>query len=146
MRYVRSHSCEWPNPGGERAKVIPPKERVNPRGNLPSLIPTVASGVTAPENKSSLSALSSISKRAGARCRSPSYERFLEGCRSPLMRLAERVTALRAWCKQCPPGSVKTGRAPSWHGGDARVYGHATTAMHKLSTPPPPPLRPLLWP
>ena len=33
---------------------------------------------------------------------------------------------------------VKTRRAPSRHGRDARVYGHTTTAMHKLSTPPPP--------
>ena len=30
---------------------------------------------------------------------------------------------------------VKTRRAPSRHSGDARVYGHTTTAMHKLSTP-----------
>ena len=28
-------------------------------------------------------ALSSISKKVGTRCRSPSYERFLEGCSSP---------------------------------------------------------------
>ena len=32
---------------------------------------------------------------------------------------------------------VKTRRAPSRHSRDTRVYGHATTAMHKLSTPPP---------
>ena len=35
---------------------------------------------------------------------------------------------------------VKTRRTPSRHGRDARVYatsGHTTTAMHKLSTPPP---------
>ena len=30
---------------------------------------------------------------------------------------------------------VKTRRAPSRHSRDARVYGHTTTAMHKLSTP-----------
>ena len=34
---------------------------------------------------------------------------------------------------------VKTRRAPSRHSRDARVYGHTTTAMHKLSTPPRPP-------
>ena len=28
--------------------------------------------------------------------------------------------------------------APSRHSRDARVYGHTTTAMLKLSTPPPP--------
>ena len=31
----------------------------------------------------------------------------------------------------------KPRRAPSRHSSDARVYGHMTTAMHKLSTPPP---------
>ena len=55
------------------------------------------------------------------------------------MRLAEHLTALRAWRKQCLPGLVKT---PRRHSMDARVYGHTTTAMHKLSTPPPPPPRP----
>ena len=35
---------------------------------------------------------------------------------------------------------VKTRRAPSRHSSDARIYGHTTTAMHKLSTPPPTPL------
>ena len=33
---------------------------------------------------------------------------------------------------------VKTRRARSRHSRDARVYGHTTKAMHKLSTPPPP--------
>ena len=41
------------------------------------------------------------------------------------------VHAISAWL-------VKTRRAPSRHSRDARVYGHTTTAMHKLSTPPPP--------
>ena len=36
------------------------------------------------------------------------------------------------------PWLVKTRRAPSRHSRDARVYGHTATAMHKLSTPPPP--------
>ena len=42
------------------------------------------------------------------------------------------VQAMSAWL-------VKTRRAPSWHSRDARVYGHTTTVMHKLSTTPPPP-------
>ena len=42
------------------------------------------------------------------------------------------VQAISAWL-------VKTRRAPSRHSRDARVYGHTTKAMHKLSTPPPPP-------
>ena len=52
--------------------------------------------------------------------------------RSPLL-----VQAMSAWL-------VKTRRAPSRHSRDARVYGHTTTAMHELSTPPPlspPPLK-----
>ena len=34
--------------------------------------------------------------------------------------------------------SLKTRRAPSRHCRDARVYGHTTTAMHDMRTPPPP--------
>ena len=41
------------------------------------------------------------------------------------------VLAMSAWL-------MKTRRAPSGHSRDARVYGHTTTAMHELSTPPPP--------
>ena len=41
------------------------------------------------------------------------------------------VQATSAWL-------MKTRRAPSRHSRGARVYGHTTTAMHKLSTPPPP--------
>ena len=49
-------------------------------------------------------ALSSMSEKVGTRCRSPSYERFLEGCSSSFLRLAEHLTVLRAWCKQHLPG------------------------------------------
>ena len=44
------------------------------------------------------------------------------------------VQAMSAWL-------VRTRRAPSRHGRDARVYIHTTTAIRKLSTPrlPPPP-------
>ena len=42
------------------------------------------------------------------------------------------VQAMSAWL-------VKTRCAPSRHSRDARVYGNTTTAMHKLSTPPPRP-------
>ena len=63
---------------------------------------------------------------------------FLEGCSSPFMRLAEHLTALRAWCKQCLP---LVGENPtcsmSRHGRDARVYGHTTTAMHEYRAHPP---------
>ena len=50
------------------------------------------------------------------------------------------VQAISAWL-------VKPRRAPSRHSRDARVYGHTTTAMHKLSTiSPPHPPHPLLPP
>ena len=39
------------------------------------------------------------------------------------------VQAMSTWL-------VKTRRAPSRHRRDARVHGHKTAAMHKLSTPP----------
>ena len=58
------------------------------------------SGVATPEKKRNSLALSSISKKIDKMCRRPSYERFLEECSSPFMRLAEHLTLLRAWCKQ----------------------------------------------
>ena len=49
------------------------------------------------------------------------------------------VQAMPAWL-------VITRHAPSQHSRDARVYGHTTAAMHKLSTPPPlPPPERLLF-
>ena len=45
------------------------------------------------------------------------------------------VQAMPAW-------SLKTRHAPSRHCRNARVYGHTTTAMHKLSTPSPLPSPP----
>ena len=39
--------------------------------------------------------------------------------------------------------SVKTQRAPSRHGRDARVYGHTTTVMHDIVYTPTPPSHPL---
>ena len=47
------------------------------------------------------------------------------------------VLAMSAW-------SVKTRRAPPRPCGDARVYGHTTTAMHDMSTPRPLRLEPLV--
>ena len=78
----------------------------HPRGSC-IVIPIAVSGVaTHQKTKYNSLALSSICKKVGTRYRSPSYERFLEGCNSPFMRLAEYLTALRgfAWCKQCLPG------------------------------------------
>ena len=54
---------------------------------------------------------------------------LLATCRTP-HGASGLVQAMSAWL-------VKTRRAPSRHSRDARGYGHTTTAMHKLSTPPP---------
>ena len=83
-------------------------------------------------------ALSSISKNVGTngaevRLTSGSLKDPVHpSCDWPNSRGPSRlVQAMSAW-------SVKTRRAPSRHSRDARVYGHTTTAIHKLSTPPPP--------
>ena len=86
-------------------------------------------------------ALSSVSKKVGTRCRSPSYERFLEGWSSPFMRLAEHRTALRAWYKHCRPlvGENPTCPVPTEWGCEGLWpydYGHE----HTEYTPPPLPL------
>ena len=54
----------------------------------------------------------------------------LHGTRRTPHGASRLVQAMSAWL-------VKTRRAPSRHSRDARVYGHTTTAMHELSTPPP---------
>ena len=60
----------------------------------------------------------------------------LVGCTSPSMRLAQHLTALRAWCRQSLPGRKKT---DILHPGiwDARVLwsdrGHA---WHEYTPPP----------
>ena len=114
-------------------------KKVRHRRDSYLVIPIAVSGVATPENKvyrNSL-ALSSISKKVGTRCPSPSYERFLgrmqftlHATRRTPHGTSRLVQAFSAWL-------VKTRLAPSRHSGDARVYGHTTTAMHKLSTPPP---------
>ena len=70
-------------------------------------------------------------------------------CRAP-HGASRLVQAMPTWL-------VKTRRAPSRHSRDARIYGHRTMAMHKLSTPPSPsppltnskpcvpPFRPFQW-
>ena len=65
-------------------------------------------------------------------------KRFLGGCSSPFMRLAQHHTALRAWGKKMSAWSVETRCAPSWHCREARVYGHTTSSMHDIENPPPP--------
>ena len=56
----------------------------HPRGSY-IVIPITGSGVATPG-----------SKKVGTKCRNPSYERFLGGYSSPVMRPAEHLMALRA--------------------------------------------------
>ena len=84
-------------------------------------------------------AVSSISEKVGTRCRSPFYERFVEGCSSPFLRPRRTPHGASRLVRAMPACLVKTRRAPSRHSKEARVYGHTTTVMHNLSTPPPPP-------
>ena len=37
----------------------------------------------------------------------PPHKRYLVGCGSPFLRLAQNLSALRGWCKQCLPGRRK---------------------------------------
>ena len=83
-------------------------------------------------------AVSSISEKVGTRCRSPCYERFVEGCSSPFLRPRRTPHGASRLVRAMPACLVKTRRAPSRHSKEARVYGHTTTVMHNLSTPPPP--------
>ena len=71
---------------------------------------------------------------------SPHHMSFIFS-RMQLTLHATRPTPHGAWhlvLAMSAAWSVKTRRAPSWHCRDARVYGHATTAMHDMSTPPHP--------
>ena len=44
---------------------------------------------------------------------SPPHKRFSVGCSSPFLRLAEHLTALRAWCNVCPVGENPTCSVPA---------------------------------
>ena len=65
------------------------------------------------------------------------YKRFLVGCSAPFMRLAQHLTALRAWCKQC---SCLVGKSPTCSvlalQGFEGIWSYDYTAMHDMSTPP----------
>ena len=76
--------------------------------------------------------LPSMSKKAGTRCRRPSYERFSEGCSSPSMRLAEHLARRFALggSNVCLVGENPTCSAPALEGcEDILSYdcGHART-------------------
>ena len=82
------------------------------------------------------STLSSICKKLRRRCRNPADMRFLVGC-SPLPPCNSPNTSRRFALGARNVCLMKTRCAPSRHCSDARVYGHTTTAMNNMSTPPP---------
>ena len=98
-------------------------------------IPIAVPGVATPETKQLISAV--IHKQESKHEVPESVLRAVLGRiqftlhatrRTP--HIASRlVQAMSAWL-------VKTRRARFRHSKDARVYGHTTTAMHKLSNPP----------
>ena len=66
------------------------------------VIPIAVSGVATPENK--ITSLVAVIHKQESRHKEPkSVLRAVlgRGCSLPFMRLAEHLTALRAWCKQC---------------------------------------------
>ena len=101
-------------------------------------IPIAVSGVATPENKVT-----------HWRCVTRKQENRHQVPKSVLRAVLERMQFTLHATRRTPHGAsrlvqamsvwlVKSRRAPSRHSRDARVYGHTTTAMHKLSTPPPP--------
>ena len=101
--------------------------------------------MASPENKVTNWSLSSISKNVGTMCRSPSYERFLEGGSCTLHVTRRTPHGASRLVQATPIWLVKTRRAPSRHSRGARVYDrHAQTEYTPLcrknyiSTPPRP--------
>ena len=98
------------------------------------VLPFLSLAVTTPEIK--------FTHRSCHPYASPPHRLFFVGCGSPFTRLAQHLTALRAWCKQCLPDPLKP---DLFRPGivEIRGSGHTTTAMHDIeytpSIPPPPP-------
>ena len=112
----------------------------HPRGSYIVLtIPIAVSGVDTPENKVQL--IGAVIHKQESRYKVPKSV-----LRAVLRRMQYTIHAIRRtphgisrFVQAMPAWLVKTRRAPSRHSRDARVYGHTTTAMHKLSTPSPSP-------
>ena len=103
---------------------------MHPRGSY-IVYPLLSMEVATPENKSANSTSSSTCKkvRLTSGCYSDEAHPL---CDSPNTSWPLRLMqAMSVW-------SVKTRRAPSRHctSRDARVYGHTTTVMYDMSTPP----------
>ena len=107
----------------------------HPRGSY-IVIPIAVSGVATPENTAQL--IGAVIHKQESRHKVPKsvlqavLERMqftLHATRRTPYGASRLVQAMPAWL-------AKTRRAPFRHSRDARLYGHTTTAMHKLSAPP----------
>ena len=105
----------------------------HPRGSY-IVIPFAVSGVATSENKVVLIGAVIHKQESRHKVQRPSYERFLEGCSSPFMRLAEHVTARRAWCKQCLPGWCKP---DVLRPGIVGMRGSMVIRLRPCTSPPP---------
>ena len=110
-----------------------------PRGSFIVVTPIAVSGVATPENKETHWRCHPQCNKNGHTVPNFVLQRNLEGCSSPFMRFADHLTALPSRLVQAMSAwLVKSRRAPSRLGRDARVYDHTTTTMYKLSTLPHP--------
>ena len=129
--------CVFPSGAIKLEEGRPRKDRVFERSRRPSLsppIPSLSSLEVATTKKNTFDAV--IHEQESPRRK----QQLLVGCRSlNTSRFASRLLqAVSAW-------SGKPRRAPSQLCSDAAVYGHATTVMRDISTPPalsPPPRPP----
>ena len=76
-----------------------------PTRRLHSIVsPRLSLDVATPGKKKKKSKPTSTRKKVRTSCGSPPRTWSLVGCNSPVMRFAEHLTGLRAWCRQCLPG------------------------------------------
>ena len=113
----------------------PPCRRISPHRGVPNdprgsfvVYPLLSLGVVTPENKSIHWTLSSVPVMQDGSPHKSRMQLTLHATRPTPHGASRLVQAMPVW-------SVKTRRAPSRHGRDARVYGHTTTVMHGEYTP-----------
>ena len=107
----------------------------HPRGSC-TVLPIAVTGVAIPEHKVYI--IRAVIHTQESRHKVPKsvvravlgrMQFTLHATRRTPQGASRMVQAMSAWL-------VKTRRAPSRHSRDARIYGHTTMAMHKLSTRP----------
>ena len=118
-----------------RAFCPPPPPPPSPRGSMVGILRPCMMMSTSPQSSGHtrtnkyVRSCHQTRKKVCTKCGRPPHKWYLVvGCSSPLVRLAEHLTSLRAWCTRCHalrPGIIGTRRC-------------MTTAMDEMSTPPPP--------